>query len=90
MKVIKNMYYEANIPFEIQFMEFRVCAYLKLEFRVIFLIGFLFFRRPEPSPMEDLADEISVVVIDTLLVTGFEKVYTFKLLMNNKWRKSLK
>ena len=64
-------------------MEAEIYTYLKSEFRVIFLIGFLFFRRPEPSPMEDLADEISVVVIDTLLVTGFEKVYTFKLLMDN-------
>ena len=63
-------------------MEFKVYAYLKLEFRVIFLIGFLFFRRPEPSPMEDLADETSVVVIDTSLISWYRKGDTFKLLFH--------
>jgi hypothetical protein len=52
---------------------------LKVELRDIFRIGFLFFRRPEPSPMEDLADETSVVVIDSSLAPGFRKGYAFKL-----------
>ena len=57
-------------------------CYLKLEFLDIFLIGFLFFRRPEPSPMEDLADETSVVVIDTSLIPWYRKGDTFKLLFH--------
>lgn len=55
---------------------------LKVELRDIFRIGFLFFRRPEPSPMEDLADETSVVVIDSSLAPGFRKGYAFKLFIN--------
>ena len=52
--------------FEMNFLTAKFYPYyLMLEFRDIFFIGFLFFRRPEPSPMEDLADETSVVVIDT-------------------------
>ena len=57
-------------------------CYLELEFLDIFLIGFLFFRRPEPSPIEDLADETSVVVIDTSLIPGYRKGDTFKLLFH--------